>query len=461
MIKPKHLRTTLGGRELIVEAGRLAPQANGSVVVTYGETVVLATVVMGNSPREGIDYFPLTVDYEEKFYAAGRIKGSRWIKREGRPTDEAILTDRLIDRSLRPLFDQRLRNDVQIVVTVLSFDEENDPDVIALLAASTALHISDIPWGGPVASIRLGLRGASEHIVNPTYAERDASDIDIVISGTRDRINMIETKAKEVSEDTIVHLTEQAQEEIQRLIDFQKDIANEVGKPSYAPSREEEDGALKNDVRTFLGNRLKQAIFDLPAYDHMVQANALKSELGEYVLRTYDPQRIRAAHRIFEDEVDRLVHDSIIEHEQRPDHRSCAELREISCAVGLLPRTHGSGLFQRGQTQALSVLTLGAPGAEQMLESMEIVGKKRFMHHYNFPPFSTGEVGRLSGPGRREIGHGALAEKALEPVIPPHDIFPYTIRIVSEILSSNGSSSMASVCGATLALMDAGVPITR
>ncbi len=460
MQSPTTFSCTFGGKTLTIDTAKFAQQTNASVTARYGDTVALATVVMGREPRDGIDYFPLTVDYDEKLYAAGRIKGSRWIKREGRPTDEAILAGRLMDHALRPLFDQRLFNEIHIVVTVLSFDEENDPDVVGLIAASTALTISDIPWKGPLGAIRLGKDADGKVVFNPIYTERDAHAIDIIFSGTAGFINMIETKANEVSEEAIRDLAREAQREIKAVIEFQEEIGRAVGKKKIEVPLISPDSAFERDLAAFLGTRLEEAIYQ-PHYDHMESANALKRELGDYVAQRFGGERVKEAFHFFEEEVNRIVHNNIIDHEKRPDGRGCKELRTIHSEVGVLPRTHGSGLFARGQTQALSVLTLGAPGAEQSLEGMEIVGTKRYIHHYNFPPFSTGEVGRLGSPKRREIGHGALAEKALEPLIPPKEVFPYTIRIVSEILSSNGSSSMASVCGSSLALMDGGVPISR
>lgn len=451
----------IAGRTLKVESGTLAQQANGSVVLTYGETVLLATAVMG-SERVGINYFPLTVDYDEKFYAAGRIKGSRWVKREGRPTEEAILSGRLIDRAIRPRFDLRLRREVQVVITVLSFDNENDPDIIALIGASTALGVSNIPWAGPIGAVRIG-KMADQWLINPTYELREKAELDIVFAGTEERINMIEGGLSEVPEEVVLQAAELAKEHIRAVIYFQKEIADALAPQKTALQYRAPETDLKAIFETAVGARLKTAIFQ-PDLGHRWSeaAGELKNQFIQAVIERFgDAANAKEASELFEEALDELLHHRIIQEGLRPDARKFDELRPLHCLVGLLPRTHGSGLFQRGETQALSVVTLGSPGLEQYLEGMEIVGTKRFMHHYNFPPFSTGETGRLSGPGRREIGHGALAERALAPVMPPKETFPYTIRIVSEILSSNGSTSMASVCGSTLALMDAGVPIAK
>ncbi|MDP2647679.1 MAG: polyribonucleotide nucleotidyltransferase [Candidatus Yanofskybacteria bacterium] len=456
-----------GGKPLSVEIGRLAEQANGSVRVQYGETSVLVTAVMSSSLKP-VDYMPLTVDYEEKYYAAGKIKGSKWIKRETRPSEEAILTGRVIDRSIRPRFDSRMRNEVQVVVTVLSFDGKNDPDMPALFGASLALMISDIPFRGPVAGVRVG-RTDGKFILNPTYLERQGGDLDIIVAGTSEKINMIEAGAKIVPEKDIVEAVSSGFAELQKLNQLQQKIAQEVGKPKKELKVAQEDTELAKLV-----SEISVPLLDPPSggglytpskqefYDNIHLAH--DTTLDQVRVRLADSpelnKKLAEAERLFEEEINRIVHKNILESEKRPDGRKVDEVRELSADVGVIPHTHGSGLFQRGQTQALSILTLAAPGMEQWIETMEIeLTKKRFMHHYVFPPFSVGETGRLGGAGRREIGHGALAERALEPIIPSRDDFPYTIRVVSEILSSNGSSSMASVCGSSLALMDGGVPI--
>ena len=454
----KKFQTEIGGRTLTLETGRLAMQADASVVVSYGETVVLATAVMSKTERTGINYFPLTVDFDEKFYAAGRIKGSRWVKREGRPTDEAILTSRLIDRTLRPLFNHRLRNEVQVILTTLSFDGENDPDIPAIIASSCAVLLSGIPWNGPVGAVRIGRDKDKNFIVNPTYAIRSASDLDLVVSGPEKFINMIECGSNEVLEDDMIKAVEFAQKETGKMIEFQKKIASEVSSKNKNILIPESSEALRKEVKSYLGSKLEKAIFE----DYPFSTDALKKELLDWVGENKkDAQMIAEAGELFEEETDKIVHENVIKNKKRVDGRKMDEVRELKIEVGVLPRTHGSAIFQRGATQALCVATLGAPGLEQSIETMEFVGTKRYLHHYNFPPFSSGETGRVGFPGRREIGHGALSERAVLPVMPSKEDFPYAIRVVTEILSSNGSTSMASVCGSILALMDAGVKIKK
>ncbi|KKS24936.1 MAG: Polyribonucleotide nucleotidyltransferase [Candidatus Yanofskybacteria bacterium GW2011_GWC2_41_9] len=446
-----------------MEIGRLANQANGSCRVQYGETTVLITATM-SAHQKSVDYMPLSVDYEEKYYAAGKIKGSKWIKRESRPSEEAILSGRLIDRSIRPRFDQRIRNEIQVVATVLTFDGINDPDMPALFGASLALMISDIPFDGPIAGIRVG-RIDGKLIFNPTYLERQSSDFDIVVAGTENRINMIEAGAKIVPEKDMAEAIKNAFKEFQKLIKFQKEIVKDI-----APKKKElvvssRDDVLAGVVSDFVTPKLEKVLYTPHKQEYVEGLHRTSDELVEYIKTQYagNPEldkKTKDALQIFEDEIDRIVHKNILESEKRPDGRKIDQLRALSAEVGVLPHSHGTGLFNRGTTQALSVLTLASPGMEQWIETMEIdLTKKRFMHHYVFPPFSVGEVGRMGGLGRREVGHGALAERALLPLIPSKDDFPYTIRVVSEILSSNGSSSMASVCGSTLAMMDGGVPI--
>ncbi len=456
----KKFETEVGGRKLSIETGKLALNATSSVMVTYGETVILATVVISKNERSAINYFPLTVDFDEKLYAAGRIKGSRWIKREGRATDEAILTARLIDRTLRPLFNHRLRNEVQIVLTTLSFDGENDPDIPSIIASSTAMLISGIPWNGPVGAVRIGRDANKKFLINPTYAERESGDIDLVVSGPKNLINMIECGSNEVSEEDLVKGTELAQSEIQKLIEFQNKIASEIGPKKQLIIVPQADEILRKEIKTWLGSRLETALFSNSR--QMEDVETLKKETLNWVGENRkNAKDIAETDTLIEEELDKLVHINILKNQKLPDGRKLDEIRQLNIEVGLLPRIHGSGLFQRGQTQALSILTLGAPGMEQSVETMEFVGTKRYLHHYNFPPFSSGETGRIGFPGRREIGHGALAERAILPIIPSKEEFPYTIRIVTEILSSNGSTSMAAVCGSTLALMDAGVKIKK
>ena len=465
----------LGGRELKIEIKNLAEMATGSCLVQYGDTLVLSTVVISDQEREGIDFFPLTVDYEERYYAAGKILGSRYIRRESRPSDEAILTSRLIDRAIRPLFPKDLKREVQIVITCLSWDRENDPDIIGLIAASLVLSLSKIPWSGPISVVRVGKIG-DEFILNPTYEEREKSELDLVITGVKKSaeilINMMEAEASEVSEEVILKATEWAIPHLKKLIDFQNQIAKEMGEEKISIETPPQDLELEKEIKEFLGTKLEKAFFQKGKKGGMEEVNNLKEELVYYIQKKHAARAgdeaeassspsLTFVRLVFEEEIERLIHENVIKHERRPDGRKLDEIREISCEAGILPRTHGSGLFCRGQTKSLSILTLGAPGDVKLLEGMEIVGKKRFMHHYNFPPYSTGEIKPIRGPGRRDIGHGMLVEKALFPLIPSVEEFPYTIRIVSEILSSNGSTSMASVSSSSLALMDAGVPIKK
>ena len=459
-MQTKKYKIEIGGKELAVEIGKLAEQANGSVTVRYGDTVVLVTCVIGNKPRQGVNYLPLMVDYEEKLYAAGKIKGSRFIKREGRPTDEAVLTGRLIDRAIRPLFNPKTRKDIQVVVTVLSFDGENDPAVPGLVGASIALSISNIPWNGPIGGISIGQVG-KEWIINPINGNSEESILKFTVTGSKEKINMIEGGANEAPEKTVVQALRLAKEQIEKLVNFQEEIIKEFQPKKLEIEILEPEPNLIKEVEGFIGDKLEKALYQSKKTERMDDVNALKENLGYFIEGKYegDEEKTGQAFDIFEEKIDEMVHKNILEKEKRPDGRKLDEVRKISCEVGFLPRTHGSGLFNRGQTQALSVVTLGPPGAEQLLDEMELEGKKRFMHHYNFPPFSVGEVKPMRGPGRRDIGHGALAERALIPLIPSREEFPYTIRIVSEILSSNGSSSMASVCGSILALLDAGISI--
>lgn len=465
MAEVKKYTTEFAGKPLMVEVGRLGGQANGTVTVQYGETTVMVNATMSSKVKEG-DYMPLSVEYEEKYYAAGKIKGSKWIKREGRPTEDAILTGRLIDRSIRPRFNNKIRNEIQVIATVLSFDGVNDSDIPALFGASLALMISDIPWAGPVAGIRIG-RVEGKLVLNPTYKERATSDFDIVVAGTADKINMIEAGAKIVPEADMASAIKSGFEALKGLTDFQTKIASEIGKKKTELAIFTHDEALSAVVKNFSGPKLMLALY-APGKEKSAFYEGLgqvKEELMAYLTEQYKDdadlkKKLDEASIIFEEEIDRAVHKNILEEDKRPDGRAMDQLRALSADTSILPRTHGSGLFNRGTTQALSILTLGAPGMEQWFESMEIdLTKKRFFHHYGFPPYSVGEVKRIGSPSRRDIGHGYLAERSLEPIIPDRADFPYTIRLVSEILSSNGSSSMASVCGSTLALMDGGVPI--
>ncbi len=455
------------GRELVFQSGKLAGQASGECTVRYGDTVLMATAVMSKNIREGMDYFPLMVDYDEKLYAAGKIKGSRFIKREGRPSDDAILSGRLVDRSIRPFFDQSARRDVQVVVTALSWDGENDPDTLAVIAASNALNISDIEWSGPVAAVRLNRIG-DEWILNATYEQRDASTLDLLVSVRGDRAVMIEADGDEAPDELIIEGVELAIKEAQPLLEALNEIRNAIGKEKTPMMDKVSDEQEQRNafIRELVEKRASAGIEEAFSYSDREKRSSvidkIKDELDMEL--SSDPDVTREERAVAEAHLESLIKkatkDLYLNKNRRLDGRAFDEIRPLSIEVGLLPRTHGSGLFTRGETQALSVLTLGSPSDEQILDSMEENDtKKRYMHHYNFPAFSVGEVRPNRGPGRREIGHGALAEKALEHMIPDKEEFPYTIRIVSEILSSNGSSSMAATCGSTLALMDAGVPI--
>lgn len=455
-MQKKTFTTELGGKKLTAEFNDLALQANGSCIVRYGNTAVLATAVMGSSEREGLDYFPLTVDYEEKFYAAGAILGSKYVRREGKPTDEAVLSGRAVDRTVRPLFDPRLRVEVQVVITILSIGED-DPDTVAVLAASLALATSDIPWAGPVGSVRLGLDAAQNWVVNPTYEQRDANVLDILVCGKDGNINMIETGAQQVSEETIIEALNKASKEITTLENWEKDIIAEIGKekkiftfPELSAEAHDvfaADIAPKLEAALFSGVSGKEAVGEL----HSTWHELLKEKLPE--------ENRGLADLYFEEQVEALFDRGVLGG-KRPDGRDFDTVRPLYAqAGGVAPMLHGAGIFYRGETHIFAALTLGGPEDILELEGMEIQRKKHFMLHYNFPPYSTGETGRMGGTNRRMIGHGALAEKALAAVIPDKEKFPYTIRIVSEVMSSNGSSSMGSVCGGTLALLDGGVPI--
>ncbi|MGI6143117.1 MAG: polyribonucleotide nucleotidyltransferase [bacterium] len=446
----------LAGRQLKVELNRVAQQANGAALVHYGDTVVLATATASDAPREGIDFFPLTVDYEERLYSVGKIPGG-FIKREGRPSEKAILSARLIDRPLRPLFPKGFRNDVHVVATILSVDQNNPPEIAALFGASCALSVSDIPFAGPVGAVIVGLVDG-EYIINPTLEQAEKSLLHLVVAGTRDNVLMVEAGAKEVSEQQILEAIDFGHKKIIELVAFQEKIVAEVGKekqevPLYLP-----DPELEEAVRLYALDNLTAAIRTEEKLAREEKIAAVKQEVLEHFLEEY-PEQEREIKDTLDTIVRARVRQLILEEEIRPDGRGLRDIRPVSCEVGVLPRVHGSGLFTRGQTQVLTALTLGAVSDEQILDGLGNEESKRFMHHYNFPPYSVGEARPMRGPGRREIGHGALAERALEGVIPDETEFPYTIRLVSEVLESNGSSSMASVCGSTLALMDGGVPI--
>lgn len=452
----------VGGRTLSLEFSRLAEQANGAVIGKYGETVVLATAVMGHKDRD-TDYFPLSVDYEEKFYAAGKIIGSRYVRRESRPSEEAILSGRLIDRSVRPLFEHGLRRDIQIVTTILAFDEENDPDCVALIAASAALAVSDIPWKGPVAGVKIAKVG-DELLVNPLMSKLkgNKAEFEAFVAGTEDRINMIEFAGLDVPEETALKAFTLAETEIKKIVAFQEKIVKERGLKKAEVFMVDSTPELKTVIRHYLKDKLEAAVYTKEKIDRMSKMNVLKKELKGHLLENgHHEDTLQAADELFEDEINDLIHKKILEEEARPDGRKLDEVRTLYSEVGLFERTHGSALFVRGNTQALAVTTLAAPGQEQLIESMESTWKRRFLLHYNFPKYSVGETGPFRGPGRRDIGHGALAEKAVRSLIPSSEEFPYTIRVVSEILSSNGSSSMATISSVCLSLMDAGVPLKK
>ncbi len=448
---------------MTIEVGKFAWHANSSVTVRYGDTLVLATVVMSKTQREGIDFFPLMVDYEERLYAAGKIKGSRFIKRETRPSDEAVLSARMIDRAIRPLFDDRLKNDVQVILTILSVDTENDPDVVSFVAATTALAISNLPWNGPIAGIRVGQVGG-EWVINPTYAAREKSTIDLVIGGTPERLLMIEADAKEVPEATLIEAIAFGQKHLREILDLIGEVTKAHAQPKLElPTVEELEDVMIDGAKVFVAKRMPDTLFSKnhdTKRSRKDQIDLLKKELDAKLVEDgVGKDKRKSITSMVYGWVEEEVTRAIIEDGRRVDGRSLTQIRGLNAEVGLLPRTHGSGLFERGETQVLSVVTLGAPGDEQTTEGIEGNGKKRYMHHYNFPPYSVAEAFPIRSTSRREIGHGMLAEKALEPVLPTKEQFPYTIRVVSEVLSSNGSSSMASTCGSTLSLMDAGVPI--
>lgn len=458
-----------GGRTLSVEFGRYAFQADASCTVRYGDTVILAEATMSRTTRDGIDFFPLMVNFEEKMYAAGKIKGSRFIKREGRPTEEAILSGRLVDRAIRPLFNQDTRNDTQVILTALSWDGVNDSQVPALIAASLALSISSIPWNGPIAGARVG-RVDGKWILNPSIADREKGDTDIVVAGTDEKLIMTEAGCNEIPEKEILEAIKFGAKNLAPVLDFIKKIQKEVGqeKIDMEAKMTDEEKKLREtekEVREFVASHANDWIFDAPKKDRrerVLMVDKFSEAIKEILVAKETEEKIikivLGRVKIY---VEEIISERILSKNERLDGRQLEETRNIDVAVGLLPRTHGTGLFQRGDTQVLSVVTLGAPGDVQTIDTMEEDCTKRYMHHYNDTPATYGEVGPLRGPGNRSIGHGALAERALLPVLPKETDFPYAIRVVSEVLGSNGSSSMASTCGSSLALMDAGVPLTK
>ena len=439
------------GRDLVLSTGKLAPLASGSMMVRYGQTVVLATVCIGQEPREGVDFFPLMVDYEERLYASGKISGSRFIKREGRPSDQAVLNCRLVDRPLRPLFPKEYRNDIQIVITVLSYDKENEPDILAIVGAAAALRQSSAPYAHSVGAVRVGLIDG-KFVANPTREELEKSELNLVVAATKEKVMMIEGDANQLPEEKILEAIKFAHQNILPTLELQEQIP--LGEK--LETGEEAVPKIYQDIEKYLGKRVKEAIVEI---DKEKREKVL-AEFKEEIMKNFEGDYKQIELKLtFEKLVEKEIRKAILEEERRPDGRKISEIRPIEVEVALMPRIHGSALFTRGQTQTLSIVTLGAPGEEQVVETMEEEGTKRFMHHYNFPPFSTGEVSPMRSTSRREIGHGALVERAFKYILPSKEDFPYTIRVVSEVLASNGSSSMASTCSATMALMDAGVPL--
>ncbi|MBQ8682198.1 MAG: polyribonucleotide nucleotidyltransferase [Selenomonadales bacterium] len=448
----------LGGRTLTIETGKMAKQASGAVLARYGDTAVLVTATASAEPREGIDFFPLTVDYEEKLYSVGKIPGG-FIKREGRPSESAILFSRLLDRPIRPLFAEGFRNDVQIVATVLSVEQDNAPEITAMIGASAALCLSDIPFNGPIGGVRVG-RVNGQFVVNPTVEQMEQSDLNLAVAGTADAISMVEAGANELPEEVILEAILFGHEEIKKIVSFINDMVAVAGKPKREIALFTVDEEMEQAVKEYISDKLNEAVRNADKHSRDAAIDAVKAEAMEHFAEIY-PEEGKKLSYIMHKTLKNIVRHMITDEKIRPDGRGIEEVRPITCEVGLLARTHGSALFTRGQTQALTITTLGAIGDEQILDGLGVEESKRYMHHYNFPAFSVGETKPSRGPGRREIGHGALAERALLPMIPSEDVFPYTIRLVSEILESNGSSSMASVCGSTMSLMNAGVPIKR
>ena len=448
----------VGGRPLVIENGKMAKQANGAVLVRYGDTVVLVAVTASAEPREGVDFFPLTVDYEEKMYAVGKIPGG-FIKREGRPSNAAILCARLIDRPIRPLFPKGFRNDIQVIATVLSVEQDNPPDIAAMIGASCALSVSDIPFNGPIAGVRVG-RVDGKFIINPTVEQREKSDLNLTIAGSYDAVMMVEAGANELPEDVILESILFGHKEIKRIVEFQRKIIDACGKKKREVRLFQTPPEMEQAIRDYAAARLDAAVRDSDKLRRDEHIAAVNADTMEHFLEIY-PGAAKEIAAVLHDVEKDIVRRMITHEKIRPDGRGLDEVRPVSCEVGILPRTHGSGLFTRGQTQILTVTTLGSLGDAQVIDGLGIEKSKRYIHQYNFPGYSVGEARPARGPGRREIGHGALAERALLPVIPTEEEFPYMFRLVSEVLESNGSSSMGSVCGSTLSLMNAGVPIRR
>ena len=459
----KSYETELAGRKLVIETGKLAGLANGNVLVKYGDTVVMVNVTASKEPKEGIDFFPLSVDFEEKMYSVGKIPGS-YTKREGKPSDKAILVSRAIDRPLRPLFPKDFRNDVVVVATVLSVEQDNSPEVAAMIGASAALSISDIPFGGPTSAVNVGLVNG-EIVINPTEAQREISDLNLTVAGTKEKIAMIEAGANEVPNDIMLEAIKKGHEEIKKLCDFIQKMKDEIGKPKFEYKSFAVDPDLYDYIERNYTEEMKEAVQEVDKDTRDNNVSELTEKIEEDIAERLNEDEFEERKQEIGEAIYKLekkcVRDMILYEHKRVDGRALDEIRPLSCEVGLLPRVHGSALFTRGQTQVMSVVTLGMKSEEQELDGIDTETAKRYMHQYNFPPYSVGEARTSRGPGRREVGHGALAEKALVPVIPSVEDFPYSIRVVSEVLSSNGSTSQASICGSTLALMDAGVPIKR
>ncbi|MBI2852325.1 MAG: polyribonucleotide nucleotidyltransferase [Chloroflexi bacterium] len=456
MLETQTFEYEIGGRKLIIETGKLAEQATGAVTVRYGDTIVLVTGCVSPESRPDVDFLPLTVDYEERLYAAGRIPGS-FPRREGRPSQEAILVSRLVDRPVRPLLPKEWRRDIQLVITTLSADRENDPDILAVIGSSAVLTISEIPFDGPVGAVRVGYIDG-QFVINPTLVQLESSLFDVVVASTRERVVMLEAGAREAPEDLIFEAIKLGHEANQGVIQLQERLRQSIGKPKAETPVKSSNPEVAKTVAELVDDRVAVFLSQTGKSGREEGLDSLKKELFERLVPSLPEKEILEA---FDDRIRNTIRSSILDNGRRISGRELTEIRPIHCEVGLLPRTHGSGLFTRGQTQVLTIATLGSTREEQKIDSLGLEETKRFIHHYNFPPFSTGEVRRMSGPGRREIGHGALAERSLFPMIPGEAEFPYTIRLVSEVLSSSGSTSMASVCASTLSLMDAGVPIKK
>ncbi len=452
----KTFKMNLAGRDLVIETGKYAQLANGSVLVRYGDTVVLSTATASAEPREGVDFFPLSVDYDERLYAVGKIPGG-FIKREGKPSEKAILTARVIDRPIRPLFPKDMRNDVAVINTVLSVDQDNSPEIAAMIGASAALSISDIPFKGPIGGLVLGLVN-NEIIINPDAEQREKSDMYVTLAGTKEKIIMIEAGANEVTEEVFLKAIEEGHKEIKKIVEFIQEIVAEIGKPKFEYISFEVPEDMLEAVKDFAYKDIKESLLSEDKELRENNISLLRNEILKHFSEVYPGMESMISEAIYK--LERIiVRELILKEGKRVDGRKFDEIRPMTAEVGILPRVHGSGFFQRGQTQVLTAVTLGALGEVQILDGVDLEEEKRYMHHYNFPSYSVGEAKPSRGPGRREIGHGALAEKALEAVIPSENEFPYAIRVVSEVFMSNGSTSQASVCGSTLALMDAGVPI--